>query len=198
MHGHVTLTCPYCGNPFTDYPSHAKRRVYCSRACKEAAQSCHPIRTAPCPHCGRQFRDTTGHDAQRVYCSRECYDQARRDAPFRGPLFERTCQTCGVIFTRTRAELWGKGSGTYCSQPCQHMGRRTTRIKGFPYTKVLMPSGALMSEHRWVAEQWRGYPLRPGEVVHHENEDKRDNTPENLRVMTRSEHMRLHNAWRKR
>lgn len=45
--------------------------------------------------------------------------------------------------------------------------------------------------HRWVAEQVCGRPLEKDEVVHHMNEDKHDNRPENLKIMKDSEHRSL-------
>lgn len=46
--------------------------------------------------------------------------------------------------------------------------------------------------HRLVAEQKIGRLLEPDEEVHHINGIRTDNRPENLEVMSKSEHMRLH------
>lgn len=56
-------------------------------------------------------------------------------------------------------------------------GRRTTEL-----------------QHRVVAEQAIGRPLRPGEEAHHRNEVKTDNHPDNLEVLTKAEHTRRHFA----
>jgi len=48
-------------------------------------------------------------------------------------------------------------------------------------------------EHRIVAEQMLGRPLRPGEVVHHIDGNKRNNAPENLMVFaSQAEHALWH------
>ena len=58
-------------------------------------------------------------------------------------------------------------------------------------------NGRFIDEHRLVMEQYLGRKLRPDEVVHHKNGNKRDNRIENLEIMTLSEHTRMHNKGRK-
>lgn len=50
-----------------------------------------------------------------------------------------------------------------------------------------------MYEHVVVAEQMLGRDLLPAEVIHHRNEDKSDNRPENLEVLpSRAHHAEKH------
>jgi hypothetical protein len=55
-------------------------------------------------------------------------------------------------------------------------------------------------EHRVIAEAMLGRPLVAGEIVHHIDGNKHNNTPENLQVMTQADHLRLHHSemWRAR
>ena len=48
------------------------------------------------------------------------------------------------------------------------------------------------AEHRKVMEGILGRKLTPQEIVHHINEDRKDNRPENLELVTRAEHVNMH------
>lgn len=47
-------------------------------------------------------------------------------------------------------------------------------------------------EHRVVAEELVGRPLKRSEIVHHINEDRGDNRLENLEILTKAEHQYHH------
>lgn len=53
-------------------------------------------------------------------------------------------------------------------------------------------AGLFRLEHRLIAERALGRPLRAGEVVHHFDEDKTNNTPSNLLICTDAYHRLIH------
>lgn len=76
------------------------------------------------------------------------------------------------------------------------LGRRRLRRKGhtyrFGYKRILARGGGKAWEHRSVAEEKIGRPLRREEVVHHINYIRHDNRPANLDVLeSRSAHAKI-------
>ena len=100
------------------------------------------------------------------------------------------------------------GEGRYCSRDCKYealrrrpspkadpIGTRRVRSDGYVVIKVAEGENNWPLEHRVVAEQMLGRPLTTDEHVHHINEDRADNRPENLRILTNAEHQKVHQHW---
>jgi hypothetical protein len=68
---------------------------------------------------------------------------------------------------------------------------------GYRYCRTMPPhpkrnSNGLYPLHRVLMENQLGRLLRNGEDVHHKDEDKTNDDPSNLEVLTKSEHGRRH------
>lgn len=157
-------------------------------------------RPVSCAHCGVAFSVKASYVNKARFCSLYCKAESERRHP---PNTHRPCVVCGTVFKPTRK----RGSARFCSKRCQftitkpldhnaRVSRSTAQKRGDKqrgrgeqktYTKR-----AGRHEHRLVAERALGRGLRPGEIVHHIDGDKRNNEPGNLQVMTQAEHMREH------
>ena len=58
--------------------------------------------------------------------------------------------------------------------------------------KNIKIDGKTCGEHRLVVEKFIGRKLLPDEIVHHKDNDGRNNDISNLEIMSRSEHAKLH------
>jgi hypothetical protein len=116
---------------------------------------------------------------------------------------QRTCPVCDTRFTAIRTQAIREimnGDVLTCSRHCARTlgtGPKNGRWRGGRffdglYWYVRVATGQYRAEHRVVVEQALGRSLSREEDVHHVNHIKTDNRLENLRVMSRAEHTRLH------
>ncbi len=99
----------------------------------------------------------------------------------------RLCYLCGFPLDKQQEK--------FCSKICRSIADRKRYLKGkYPCLRV---DGQRVYLHRLIWEK-NNRKLRKGEVVHHINEDPRDNRPENLQAMTNSAHTALHFSLRRK
>lgn len=96
-----------------------------------------------------------------------------------------SCERCGAEFYRKASE-----TARWCSTICYKADRAD---RATSYLKI-----GEHHAHRLEAERKLSRPLRPGEVVHHIDENKRNPAQDNIEILpSQGEHARLHNLGRK-
>ena len=193
--------CEYCGKEKEyKYPSHVKK--YCSHQCANKAllekRDKGEMVDVSCKTCGKVFsmlqsekkrREAYGGNVQ--YCSKKCMGVGMRTRK------ETTCKNCGKSFETTR--LNERGKGQYCSRKCAGEFRRKTgfaKKNGYwmenGYKVIYLEGNKSIKEHIKVVQDCLGRELNSNECVHHINGNKEDNRIENLQLMTKGEHSKLH------
>lgn len=114
----------------------------------------------------------------------------------------RKCKRCGTPFHRHNGNVKAK----YCSRLCACRDRNTKahqkragKIGGHITGEKTRGTGTKgyikrdqKHEHRMVVEKILGRKLKSSEVVHHKNKNKHNNSLDNLEIVSRSEHIKIH------
>lgn len=197
----LTIKCEWCGKEFRCYPKryYTSKHHCCSKECMNALMK--QIReenpyyyNCICDICGKKFhaKESQKNRYKHISCSRECDKEYKR---------------------RLMSGEKNHQYGIRGEQNSSWKGGVTTSSYG--YNLVYMPEHPFCNidgrvfEHRLVAEQYllnddnsieingKRY-LKPEFIVHHIDENRKNNDVNNLMVMTEREHRILHNKKRPR
>lgn len=170
-----------------------KENVCCSVECMGKFMKSNDL-NCECPICHKKFHVKPYHKnkCKVNYCSRECFRLAKKEY------------------------MKGEGNHQYGLKGSLNASWKSDkRVSNLGYYKVrclehpYRDSDDYVLEHRLVAEQYllnKGNSieingklyLKPELVVHHIDGNKLNNSPDNLEIMTLSEHSKLHNNKRKK
>jgi len=145
-----------------------------------------------CEVCNKSFYVPKNRQKAR-FCSTDCHRVAQVTRR------ETICATCGETFLSAPSR-----GMQYCTRECYEAARYKRplehQVNGKPakvnkqgYVEV-WDGEKWVFEHRFVMERELGRPLLMEEHVHHINRVKDDNRPENLKILSGSEHATLTNA----
>ena len=98
-----------------------------------------------------------------------------------GTWVEVNCAFCGVGFRKRRAS-WRKVEKSYCNEACYHAALENSGYK--PWRQGQRLARALVSQYFSIPE---------GAIVHHKDDDDRNNDKANLQVLaSQGDHVRVH------
>ena len=158
-----------------------------------------------CDVCEIFFYRKASRVPKQHYCSAECSKEGRKYPT-------KPCDNCGEPVTRCQSQMLAH---VFCSRACskKFLSEKMTAMNiALNPDRMIMPTRTKLREarlntgeglsyektysrhtHRIVAEQKLGRPLRKGEVVHHEDENRRNNHPDNIFVFkSQAEHAKYH------
>lgn len=159
----MQINCQKCGIAFHVKPSKVSSRKYCSRACSDKKL------TRPCAVCSAEVTRVQSQMLNVVYCGTACASIGKAER-FRQM---NTQLNPNRMTVPTKAKLRAAGLKRGDKKHYEFTSRELT--------------------HRIVAAEKLGRPLLKGEVVHHNDEDKRNNDPNNLTVFaSQADHARYH------
>lgn len=147
------------------------------------------LRNLKCYVCGKKFRNRVAPSEikkKRMVCSKECKAKLISMDKRRGKYLK--CKRCGKKFFASPSVI--KRGRKYCSNYCYHPVKTGESIASDGYYVY-----SSQKVHRQIMEKHLGRKLLPEEIVHHKDEDKLNNDIENLEVMTRAEHNKLHQSF---
>lgn len=165
----INKECPICKKVFV-LPLKKKKIRYCSRACAHVTLR-RKIQVS-CKTCNKPFftNPYSINNGGGKFCCRKCYDISQKG---------RIPKNKG----KKNPLMWGENHPNFKGGFVDWHGYHTSHEKG-----------KRIKTHRLVMEKHLGRTLQRNEHIHHINGIKTDNRIENLQIVSRVEHVKIHDT----
>jgi hypothetical protein len=198
----VERTCRICGGTFFVPPSHGKQK-HCSSKCYGVAQQGRNIcKIEGCNNfalglglCNRHYLRLKRHGSPYLKKIELVIKAKETSRVKRIKVIALTCLQCGNKIEHPTYKR------KYCSGKCAALANRKPFIIKKGYKKVLIPSHpradgkGYVFEHIIIVESVLNRPIIKGEVCHHIDSNKLNNTPSNLCVFaSNADHIKHHGS----
>lgn len=180
----MQYTCARCGKHF----EHRQPRTYCSQRCANFRQE---RVTKTCPICQKEFTVLYKLRIQQ-FCSDRCKGKARPH-PKKHPLTAPELLTVLALHPSQAAAAQALGVSIATLRTYRRdLGLPIGRQAPLKLTSDGYYRRGRQLEHRRVAAEMLGRPLRRDEDVHHKDGNRLNNDPANLEVLSHGQHARHH------
>lgn len=186
--------CSQCGRDYDEQKIDSKKfpKKFCSYGCYEHYRQSHEIPNCKCLVCGKNmyikpYRLSRLVDLSHITCCKKCSNILK--------------ETTYLGEKNHQFGLKGEKNSSFKNQDLEHNGYIYEYRPGHPFGD----KSSRVRQHRLVVEDnWEKFDekyftvidgkhyLKPDYVVHHKNEVKSDNRLDNLDILTKSEHSKLH------
>lgn len=135
-----------------------------------------------CDTCGNHYRSQNTR-----FCSPKCYFESRKGHQL-GFKRGQASWNKGIKWPELSEARKGAGNPAWKGGITYRQGYKFIKMPNHPNSN----RGGYIAEHRLVMEKKIGRYLETSEQVHHLDYDKTNNSSDNLIILTRSEHLKLH------
>lgn len=185
----LKVRCDYCGIEFEREKSRIHNRNYCSRKCLGAANGLRlkKHKKMICDYCGQEFEYIKRHENRNrhFFCSREC------SYKFKEKKVTVECDWCGRTLLRKQSDV-KRNNNNFCSFDCYRDYKNFVEEGSYNQTT----DGKAV--YRRVYEVAHGVKLHSNNEIHHIDGDHTNNSIENLALMSKSEHSKIHSTEKER
>lgn len=160
------------------------------------------MKTLICTECATSYTVIDSRANKSLYCSRKCSDKSKRGK------VNTICTNCGNEFHQKESQKkrYKRSHGYFCSTKCvaefrkkEYIGDKNPNWKninigydGYPLAYYLPKFGKIKLHHKVVFEYLNINKIPDGYCVHHRDCNINNNDPENLVLLTHSDHKWLH------